>query len=287
MRHIRTIGIVLAAGAILAVVAGSVRAVRAQAPRNSGPTVRPDLQILSLGGAEIGVTIRDADKGEGVAVTDVRNDSPAAKAGIKAGDVITEFDGEKVRSTRQLTRLVQETPGGHTVKLAVMRDGKRVDLSVTPEVRTMGIWSDRLLADTDKLRQDLRDRFGGDVFMFGSPGSGRLEILQPAVRLGVSVQDLTPQLAAYFGAKEGVLVASVSDGSAAARAGLKAGDVITAVNDKAIAGSSELARRLREAGADAEVTIALTRDRRAMTVKARLESPASRSPRAVRRTIVV
>ena len=168
-----------------------------------------------------------------------------------------------------------------------MRDGKRVDLSVTPEVRTMGIWSDRLLADTDKLRQDLRDRFGGDVFMFGSPGSGRLEILQPAVRLGVSVQDLTPQLATYFGAKEGVLVASVSDGSAAARAGLKAGDVITAVNDKAIAGSSELARRLREAGADAEVTIALMRDRRAMTVKARLESPASRPPRAVRRTIVV
>jgi S1-C subfamily serine protease len=308
MRRTRLIGIVLAAGAVFAVVVATVLALGAQAKGTDrqaqpAPSVAwpagPDLQIIGLGGPEIGVTIRDTDKGEGVAVSDVRSGSPASKAGIKVGDVITEFDGEKVRSTRQLTRLVQETASGRTVKVAVTRDGKRVDLSVTPEVRAGAAWSDRLQADTDTLRQDLRDRFGGNTFLFRSPGSGRLEILPPEVgsdplgifvqpggRLGVSVEDLTPQLAAYFGVKEGALVAAVTEGSAAAKSGLKAGDVITAINDKTVTGSSDLVRRLREAGTDAEITIALVRDHKAMTVKAKLESPASRSPRIVRRTII-
>jgi S1-C subfamily serine protease len=309
MRRIRIIGIVLAAGAILAAVVPAALATggrakgtdqQSQPYQSYGLAVGPDLQVLGLGGPEIGVTARDADKGEGVAVTDVRSASPASKAGIEVGDVITEFDGEKVRSTRQLTRLVQETPSGRAVKVAVMRDGKRVDLSVRPEVRSGAVWSDQLQAELDKLRHDLRDRLGSGTYLFRSPGNGRLEILPPegggellggflqaGGRLGVSVQDLTPQLAAYFGAKEGALVTSVTDGSAAAKAGVKAGDVITAVNDQAIMGSADLVRRLREAGTDAEVTIALVRDHKTIAVKATLESPASRSPRIVRRTIIV
>jgi serine protease Do len=309
MRRIRIIGIMLAAGAVLAITVPAALATgrqakeagrQAQPSRNTVLGLGPDLQIMGLGGPEIGVTVREVDKGEGVAVTDVRSDSPASKAGVKAGDVITEFDGEKVRSTRQLTRLVQETPSGRTVKLAVMRDGRRVDLSVTPEVRPGTVWSDQLRADTDKLRQDLRDRLGSGTFLFRSPGLGRLEIVPPeggggllgafpqaGVRLGATVQDLTPQLATYFGAKEGALITAVTDGSAAAKAGLKAGDVITAVNGKAVTGTSDLVRSLRDAGNDAEIPIAIVRDRKAMTVKATLESPTSRPPRIIRRTIIV
>ncbi len=66
--------------------------------------------------------------------------SAAEKAGIKKGDVIAEFDGERVRGVRHLTRLVTETPDGRTVKAAVMREGKRVDLSVTPD---SGSWPAR------------------------------------------------------------------------------------------------------------------------------------------------
>ena len=72
---------------------------------------------------------------EGAVVRDVHRDSPAASAGFADGDVIVEFDGERVRSASQLTRLVRETPAGRIVGATVMRDGRRVELEVTPETR--------------------------------------------------------------------------------------------------------------------------------------------------------
>jgi serine protease Do len=321
MRIMRLMGFVLAAAAVLGVVVAVAPAIKGQTKgldrspqtaRNFALAVGPDVQVFGAGGPEIGVTIHDGDKGEGVIVNDVRSESPASKAGFKAGDIIIEFDGEKVRSARQLTRLVQETPAGRSVKVAVTRDGKRADLTVTPEIRTSGFWSEQLQADTDKLRQDLKERlrelperdqlfqFGGNAYRFRMPAPGQLEMLPPegplglierftrqSARLGVTVQELTPQLATYFGAKEGVLVMSVTDGSAAARAGLKAGDVITAVNDRGIKTSSDLVQVLREAGNGAEVAIAIIRDRKPTTVKAKLEGPTSSSPRVIRRTIIV
>src|SRR4029453_14816223 len=93
--------------------------------------------IMAGRGGELGVTIRDLEgdqlkAGSGAVVENVREGSAAEKAGFKKGDVIVEFDGEHVRGQRHLQRLVSETPEGRTVKAAVMRDGKRVDLSVTP-----------------------------------------------------------------------------------------------------------------------------------------------------------
>jgi len=92
-------------------------------------------------------------------------------------------------------------------------------------------------------------------------------------RLGVSVEELTSQLAGYFGAKDGVLVTSVADGSAASRAGLKAGDVITAINGQAVRSREDLLRGLREAPDSDEVTIGIVRDKKDSTVKAKLEAP--------------
>jgi serine protease Do len=306
MRRIRLVGVILAAATVLAVGAVAVPAIRGQAkgpdPQTRGSrsvavAAAPGAQIFGAGGPEIGVTIRDGDKGEGVVVSDVRSESPASKAGVKSGDIIVEFDSERVRSSRQLTRLVQETPAGRSVKLVVMREGKRVDLTVTPEVHARGVWSDQLQADTDKLRQDLREGLGGYVFRYpGSDGfeilgprvdSGLIEgLLQPGGRLGVAAQDMTPQLATYFGVKQGVLVGAVTEGSAAARAGLKAGDVITAVNDHAVNTSSDLARLVHEAGSGAELTLAIVRDRKPMTIKAKLETTTP-SPRIIHRTIIV
>ena len=109
---------------------------------------------------------------------------------------------------------------------------------------------------------------------------------QPSGRLGVTVQELTPQLASYFGAKDGVLVTAITDGSAAAKAGLKAGDVITAVNDRAVTNSNELVTVLREARDGTEVAIAIVRDRKPMTLKATLGTPAP-SRRVIRRTVII
>ncbi len=98
------------------------------------------VQLLGRSGGRIGVTIRDLSDDElktgkatgGVKIDEVETDSPAAKAGFRSGDVVVEFDGERVRSSRQFTRLVQETPPGRSAQTVVVRDGQRVTLSVLP-----------------------------------------------------------------------------------------------------------------------------------------------------------
>lgn len=236
-------------------------------------------QLLVAGGPRLGVTLHEVTAAEArekkmtagaVQVESVLPGSPAEKAGIKAGDVISEFDGEHVRGIAQLRRLLAETPAGATANVGLLRDGRKVELSVTPDSAP----SDDLLGP---FTGELRRRFGDDwlrewprdpqvpqphppIFQW-SPGAGRL---------GVVVQELTPQLAEYFGAKSGVLVASVSSDTPAARAGLKAGDVITAIDGKAVRSPEEIVRSLRELPDGQEVTVAAVRDRKALTLKVKL-----------------
>ncbi|PYR33232.1 MAG: hypothetical protein DMF89_25660 [Acidobacteria bacterium] len=141
---------------------------------------------------------------------------PAEKAGIRNSDVIVEFDGEHVRSARQLSRLLWETPSARPVKVVVLRGQQRVELSVTPE-------GDQQRAGAVVDPNRLRDQLGRmRQWMFeGDPFSG------PRAHLGAVVEELTPELATYFGAKQGVLVSAVTDNSPASRAGLKVGDVMT------------------------------------------------------------
>jgi len=73
-----------------------------------------------------------------VVVSTVQSDSPAATAGIRAGDRVAEFDGVGVRDTRHLTQLVAETPPGRTVNLTVVRDGRTRVLRVTPMLERSG-----------------------------------------------------------------------------------------------------------------------------------------------------
>ena len=92
--------------------------------------------VLDGRGSQLGVMVSDVDATAttgGVQIDEVNDDSPAEKAGIKSGDVIVEYDGERVRSARQFTRLVQETPEGRTVKIGLLRDGKRQTVDATPE----------------------------------------------------------------------------------------------------------------------------------------------------------
>jgi len=94
----------------------------AQGRRSDDPERRSRaLTVLAGRGAEIGVSIRDIESSDtstsgGVVVEEVRKDGPADKAGLKQADVIVEFDGERVRSARQFTRLVQETVPGRIVR---------------------------------------------------------------------------------------------------------------------------------------------------------------------------
>jgi serine protease Do len=246
------------------------------------------LTVLAGRGAEIGVSIRDVEKADadrqhvtgGAVVEEVRPDTPADKAGLKKSDVIVEFDGERVRSARQFSRLVQETVPGHEVTTTVVRDGQKKDLRLTPS-EGRGEMSVFLNGDGGMLRNrlgdlgdlpNLADRMRGFNFNLDIPGalSGR--------RLGVTVDELTNQLADYFGAKDGVLVTAVTDGTAASRAGLKAGDVITSINGASVHSRDDLVRALRDANSN-EVTIGILRDKKESSVKATLDGPSRRPAR--------
>jgi serine protease Do len=238
-----------------------------------------DFMVLAGRGSEIGVQIAEGKDG-GVVVDEVTPDSPAEKAGLKKSDVIVEFDGERVRSIRQFGRLVQETPPGKTVKATIVRGGVRKDVQITPQ-DGRGVRSGRGVFDGDLFRYqppDLGVMRGqlprGFNFDLDVPGmlSGR--------RLGVTVDELTDQLAQYFGAKDGVLITAVTDGSSASRAGLKAGDVIRSINGEPVHSRDDLVRALRDAKDD-ELTIGIVRDKKETSVKATIEAPSRRGARPV------
>ena len=288
-------------------------------------SVQAEPLIAALGGGpRLGIRVRDLAKEDlakfklssqnGVAVEEVTKDSAAEKSGVKAGDVVVQFDGENVRSAAQLTRLVRETVAGRTVKMGVVRDGKRMDLDVAP-AEAENVFDVAIAGETvPDLKRHLeivpergqvyrferrepglplppdaalrwRQRTPlpvpeGDVLQwFGEGGAGNLAFMPGRGRLGVNVQDLTPELAAYFGVKDGLLVNSVQADSPAAKAGIKAGDVIGSVNGKAVVTPGELVKEL--AGKDGEVTIGVTRDKKPLSLKAALEPRKAPARRAV------
>jgi membrane-associated protease RseP (regulator of RpoE activity) len=123
----------------------------------------------------------------------------------------------------------------------------------------------------------------GDALQWFGEGNapGNFTFMLGRGRLGVNVQELTPELATYFGVKDGLLVNSVQDDTPAAKAGIKAGDIIGAVNGKAVTTPDELIKEL--ADKDGEVTIGVTRDKKSLSLKATLEP--RKAP--ARRTVVV
>jgi serine protease Do len=250
------------------------------------------VELLREAGARIGAAVRDLEPGElkegtGVYIESVRPGGPAANAGLQAADILVRFDAESVRSVRQLTRLVQETPAGRPVKVAIFRGGKATELSLTPEPGRFGnviVDGERIRAMIDEREiqeqlSELQERLSQIPRDLDSALAG----LRGRSRLGVTIEELTPQLAVYFGVKDGVLITAVGEETPASRAGLKAGDVIVSIGEKTVNTASDLVRELRSAGSNAEVTIRIVRDKREETVKARLEERReSVPPRPVR-----
>ena len=254
----------------------------------------PGFDVFGMGGSRVGMVVRDVESADvakeklsgatGAVVTEVSKESAAQKAGIKAGDVVTSFDGERVRSARQLERLVEETPAGRTVKVAVQRAGAPVTLDVTPETPKVAQFAPGMRVmpgqGADGFRWERRapspenDEDGARraPFRFEMP-AGRFDFdAEPFMaasrgRLGVRVQDLSEELAGYFGVKQGVLVAGVEADAPAAKAGIKAGDVITAVNGQAITDPNELRREVAKVEDGKTADLAVTRDKKALTLK--------------------
>jgi serine protease Do len=244
-----------------------------------------DIRSALMGGTEIGVRMRDVTSDDvtreklssvaGAIITEVRPNTPASTAGLQVGDVVTSFDGERVRSSRHLARLIEETPEGRDVPIEVMRKGTSMTLRVSPRP------PDRFSFGEYTVLNRLQDRFPTERFDYRGPGDFFVwNDFARAARVGVQVQDLSGQLGEYFGTSSGALVTSVDENSPAKTAGLKAGDVITAINGQPIRTGADVRRRL--ASVDGKATLTLMRDRKEMT----LEVMVARDPVAGRRGIV-
>lgn len=222
----------------------------------------------------------------GVAVVKVSENSPAAQAGLRDGDVIVRFDGEEVKSVGKLQRLIQEVAPDQKARVTVLRNGAEQELTVTigkrpePQFRSFGtlpegVWNlppgqlPRLeqlprMENMPRLeqlpREDFRFEFpdGNNVFAF--PGMSR--------RLGVTVSSLNKQLGEYFGVSDGkgVLIENVAENSAAAKAGLKAGDVIVEIEGEAVSNQMDLIRSLNKK-AEGEISLTIVRNRQRQTVR--------------------
>ncbi len=282
----------LRGGAVLAAL--TVPTAAAGTPQDAEEVEREVRTRIEFGRerSAIGVSVRDVEDAadgvdEGAVVTDVRADGPADAAGVESGDVIVAFDGERVRGARQLARLVQETPAGRTVPLRVQRDGAPVALTVTPG-EAPG-WRGRL---PEMVADRVRLQFNED----GLLEADELAVLRRLpdvlrgvgrragrVRLGIRAESVDGQLAEYFGADAGVLVEHVEDGAAGSDAGLRAGDVITAIDGNAVDGLAALRRQLArlEAGAAFEITV--VRDRAETSLTAETSAPEEPDRRRRRR----
>ncbi len=217
---------------------------------------------------------------EGVTIDQVGENSPAAKAGIQKGDVVTEFNGQHVEGALEFERFVHETPPGRADKLSVWRSGKSQSISVV-----MGdlAQSGNAGQNAPRFRGQQQGANGGPG---PEPGAPSLPNLQGGFQgrknkprpLGVSAQDLSGQLGAYFGAPDGqgVLVTDVPAASAGGKAGLKAGDVITKLDGERVHNIEELRAQLRNKRDANTVTLSVIRKGSEISVTATPEKPQSR-----------
>lgn len=221
----------------------------------------------------------------GVVLGKIIPDSPAAKAGLKENDVVTEINGQRVEGTSQFRRMIHEIPAGRTVQLTVWRDGRSQTVSVT----------------LGKAEENRHARGGlwaapGSVYSFHLPEMPVIPDIPPMEwngtmilggqpRLGIDAEDLTGQLGTFFGAPdgEGVLVREVNPGSPAEKAGVKAGDVITSFNGERIHSVGDLREKLSAKRDDKEKTakLGVLRNKSEITLTVELPAPQARTKRFV------
>ncbi len=209
----------------------------------------------------LGVSIRNAEEVsaafgldpnlKGVLVESVANpNTPGAKAGLKPGDVITQFNGEPVSKSTELQRAVGNSPVGSAVTVTVIRDGKPIQLKATLEELPD-------VADVQSAPQDTPER--GQA----GPTKGGTTLPIP----GLKARDLSPAVAQALKIKptKGVVISEVAADSPADDAGLQIGDVVTVVGQKPVATVAEMTAEITrilgsQTGAEKQVALRVERN---------------------------
>jgi serine protease Do len=210
----------------------------------------------------------------GVEVTSVEPDSAAAKAGLKEGDVVVEFNGQKVEGWEHFRRLVRETPIHREVKIVVWRNGAAQTLTATVGGRKefqVQLGDGNMMAPPAWVQP--MPPSSPTPTVPAMPSMPPFDLPQFRTFMGTSSLGIIgeslgqeSQLAEFFGVKEGVLVRSVNKDSAAEKAGMKAGDVIVKVEDTAISTPQQISGALRAARTKNSVTVTVVRGKKEMTL---------------------
>jgi serine protease Do len=251
----------------------------------------PDTMIFfQAGGTFLGVGVKEinAERAKalrlkeeyGVEVTTVEPESPAEKAGLKPGDVVLEYNGQRVEGTAQFVRFVRETPPGRTVRLTVFRNGSTQTMTATVAERKGRSFN----FPAPKIGDDVRIRIEKELegAMRDVP---RVTMSWRAGMLGIEGEALKDsQLADFFGVKEGVLVRGVMKDTPAEKAGLKPGDVIVKVDDRKVEAPRDISVALRAARDASKKTlpVVVVREKREVTLQVTLDDAPPAPPRAPR-----
>ncbi len=213
-------------------------------------------QTAKSGSPWLGVQIQtlDADLAErydleiedGVYIEEVVDNSPADDAGLRTGDIILEFNGAQLESADQLIDLVADGKPGDEITLLINRNGRTVT-----EVATLGKWK----------RPDNR-RFS--TRRMGPKHSYGFFESQTDMFIGVSLETISGQLLAYFGAEDGhgALIKEVVEDTPAEKAGLKAGDVIVKVAGEEIESLADVQDAVRETDEGETIELTVLRGKR-------------------------
>lgn len=204
----------------------------------------------------------------GVEITHVEENSPAAKAGLKEHDVILDVNNQAVEGSEQFARTIAEMAPGSKVALGIWRNGAKQTATATLEARPAffvfngpnGDW----MAPMPPMPPMPPGWEGPSVMMGQAP------------RVGFEGETLTPQLAEFFGVKEGVLVRTVSEKTAASKAGLKAGDVIIKVSGTPVSSTREISGIVRAIRKN--VTFTVVRNHKEITLNVEIAEDRVPSP---------
>jgi membrane-associated protease RseP (regulator of RpoE activity) len=189
----------------------------------------------------------------GVVIKQIIPDSPADKAGLRTGDIILKLDGTALTSSEQLAEMVGNHNPGDKINLEVISRGKTEDLDVTVGSRS----DDRIMTlAPGKSPGSALNNYYTKLY-----SSTKSELSDSYI--GVNLQSMTKQLGEYFGVKDGngVLVAEVMDDSPASKAGLKAGDIIVALDGNPVSGPSDVQKAIRDKEKGDKVTLGILRDK--------------------------
>lgn len=262
------------------------------------PPVAPEAprpyKVITLGGSGsyLGIGVKEIlgerakelklKEEAGIEVTFVDSDSPAEKAGLKVGDAVLEYQGNRIEGAEQFVRFVRETPVGRQVKLKIVRNGASQTLAATIGERRGGMIGmapkDRERIEQEMARVRERIRAIPEIRM---PDVPHAVMGWRSGMLGIDGESISDQFADFFGVKEGVLVRGVAKGMPAEKAGIKAGDVIVRVEDTKVQSPRDITAAIRSSRGKKPLKLTLVRQKAETSLDVEIEEERPMAPRGI------